>query len=203
MTSFLNEFRFTTQTRVVQSPLFVQWFWIFSKFILVLSKLFQIVPSAGTSVRKAERRPRKIHSRGKFSVCPTLHLFVATLGFSMLRLANVVHGCWQTSRWIFSEMNVLLSFVRYVIGRVGIIDYLASLIQLFSSIRYHGSRHQSSAMCIIMLGGRRHTPQPWSATKVGNPIPATIPVTKRNNQQTTHTSHYHSRPVEIFKAAMI
>ena len=35
-------------------------------------------------------------------------------------------------------------------------------------------RHQSSAMCIIMLGGEdRH---PWSATKVGNPIPATVPV---------------------------
>ena len=43
-------------------------------------------------------------------------------------------------------------------------------------------RHQSSAMCIIMLGGE--DTHPWSATKVGNPIPATIPVTKRNNQQT-------------------
>ena len=30
------------------------------------------------------------------------------------------------------------------------------------------------------------------------------PVAKRNNQQTTHTSHYRSRPVEFsFKAAMI
>ena len=35
-------------------------------------------------------------------------------------------------------------------------------------------RHQSSAMCIIMLGGE--DTHPWSATKVGNPIPATIPV---------------------------
>ena len=35
-------------------------------------------------------------------------------------------------------------------------------------------RHQLSAMCIIMLGGE--DTQPWSATKVGNPIPATIPV---------------------------
>ena len=62
-------------------------------------------------------------------------------------------------------------------------------------------RHQSSAMCIIMLGGE--DTRPWSATKVGNPIPATIPVAKINNQQTTHTSHYRSRPVEIFlKAAM-
>ena len=43
-------------------------------------------------------------------------------------------------------------------------------------------RHQSSAMCIIMLGGE--DTHPWSAAKVGNPIPATIPVTKRNNQQT-------------------
>ena len=35
-------------------------------------------------------------------------------------------------------------------------------------------RHQSSAMCIIMLGGE--DTHPWSATKKGNPIPATIPV---------------------------
>ena len=35
-------------------------------------------------------------------------------------------------------------------------------------------RHQSSAICIIMLGGE--DTHPWSATKVGNPIPATIPV---------------------------
>ena len=64
-------------------------------------------------------------------------------------------------------------------------------------------RHQSSAMCIIMLGGE-DTHQ-WSATNVGNPILATIPVTsnKNTNQQNTHTSHYPSRQVEIFKAAMI
>ena len=50
-------------------------------------------------------------------------------------------------------------------------------------------RHQSSAMCITMLGEDTH---PRSATKVGNPIPATIPVDqlqKEKNQQTTHTSH--------------
>ena len=35
-------------------------------------------------------------------------------------------------------------------------------------------RHQSSDMCIIMLGGE--DAHPWSATKEGNPIPATIPV---------------------------
>ena len=37
-------------------------------------------------------------------------------------------------------------------------------------------RHQSSAMGIITLGGE--DPHPWSATNVGNPILATIPVTK-------------------------
>ena len=62
--------------------------------------------------------------------------------------------------------------------------------------------HQSSDMCIIMLGGE--DTHPWYATKVGNPIPATIPVAKRNYQQTTHTSHYRSRPVEFsFEAAVI
>ena len=49
-------------------------------------------------------------------------------------------------------------------------------------------RHQSSAISIIMLGGE--DTHPWSATKVGNPIQATIPVTENNNQQTTQTSHY-------------
>ena len=38
-------------------------------------------------------------------------------------------------------------------------------------------RHQSSAMCIIMLGGE--DTNPWSATNVGNPILATIPVDQR------------------------
>ena len=36
--------------------------------------------------------------------------------------------------------------------------------------------HQSSAMCIIMLDGE--DTHPWSATNVGNPILATIPVMK-------------------------
>ena len=50
-------------------------------------------------------------------------------------------------------------------------------------------RHQSSAMCIIMLGGA--DTHPWSATKVGNPIPVTIPADQeQKKQQTTQTSHY-------------
>ena len=73
---------------------------------------------------------------------------------------------------------------------------------IFSPSDIMDLRHQSSAKCIIMLGGE--DTHPWSATKVGNPIPATIPVTKRNNQQTTHTSHYPSRPGgNFFQAAMI
>ena len=59
-------------------------------------------------------------------------------------------------------------------------------------------RHQSSAICVIMLGEEdTHT---WSATKGGKHIPVTLsrPVEtkKRNDQQTTYTSHYPSRPVE-------
>ena len=46
-------------------------------------------------------------------------------------------------------------------------------------------RHQSSAMCIIMLGGE--DTHPWSATKVRNPIPATIPITKKK-QPTNYSS---------------
>ena len=56
-------------------------------------------------------------------------------------------------------------------------------------------RHQSSAMCIIMLGGE--DTHPWSATKVGNNIPATIPVTKK--QPTNYSNQpLCSRPVEFF-----
>ena len=65
-------------------------------------------------------------------------------------------------------------------------------------------RHQSSAMCIIMLGGE--DTHPWSATKRGNPIPATIPVDqyqKKNNQQTTQTSHYAVATGEIFLIAAL
>ena len=61
-------------------------------------------------------------------------------------------------------------------------------------------RHQSSAMCIMLGGEDTH---PWPATKTGNLIPATIPVTKKNNQQTTHTSHYPNRPVEFFSKLQV
>ena len=64
------------------------------------------------------------------------------------------------------------------------------------TIRIMDLRHQSSTMCIIMLGEK--DTHPLSATKVGNPIPVTIPVDRyqQNNQQTTHTSHYTRGPVE-------
>ena len=60
---------------------------------------------------------------------------------------------------------------------------------IFSYIRYHGS--SSSIKCNVYhhVGGGDDT-YPWSATNVRNPILATIPVTKKNNQQTTETSHY-------------
>ena len=52
--------------------------------------------------------------------------------------------------------------------------------------------HQSSAMCFIMLVGE--DTHPWSATRGGNSIPATIIFDrqqqgKKYDQQTTHTSH--------------
>ena len=48
------------------------------------------------------------------------------------------------------------------------------LFSLFTLSNIMDLRHQWSAMCIIMLGG--DDTHPWSATKVRNPIPATIPV---------------------------
>ena len=54
-------------------------------------------------------------------------------------------------------------------------------------------RHQSSAMCIIMLGGE--DTHPWSATKVRNPIPATIPVTKKQPTRVSDSGYPGSVPV--------
>ena len=52
--------------------------------------------------------------------------------------------------------------------------YKISKILIFLFLSDMDLRHQSKAMCIIMLGGK--DTHPWSATKVGDPIPATIPV---------------------------
>ena len=63
-------------------------------------------------------------------------------------------------------------------------------------------RHQSSAMCIIMLGGE--DTHPWSATKVGNPIPATIPVDqKQKNNKLLKPANMQSTGRIVFKAVMI
>ena len=55
--------------------------------------------------------------------------------------------------------------------------------KFFSYIRYHGSSSSIKRHVYHHVGGK--DTHPWSATKVGNPIPATIPVTKK--QQTTLT----------------
>ena len=52
-----------------------------------------------------------------------------------------------------------------------------SFLSFFSLSYIMNLRHQSSAVCIIMLGGE--DTHPWSATKVGDPIRATIPVTNK------------------------
>ena len=63
-------------------------------------------------------------------------------------------------------------------------------------------RHQSSAICIIMLGGE-DTPVFGKENRPHTSHYPSIPVTKKNKQQPTHTSHYSSRPVEVVFAAMI
>ena len=47
-------------------------------------------------------------------------------------------------------------------------------------------------MCIIMLGGE--DTHPWFATKVGNPIPVTIPVTKKKQPTNYLNQPLCSRP---------
>ena len=60
-------------------------------------------------------------------------------------------------------------------GKVGkTVVHIFFSLSLFSSIRYHGS--SSSIKCHVYHHVGGDDTHPWSATKVGDPIPATIPV---------------------------
>ena len=61
---------------------------------------------------------------------------------------------------------------QFAIDGLNFFFYPLFMVLSFSTIM--DLRHQSSAMYIVMLGGE--DTHPWSATKVENPIPATIPV---------------------------
>ena len=61
-------------------------------------------------------------------------------------------------------------------------------------------RHQSSAMCIMLGGEDTH---PRSATKVGDPIPATIPTTKKTTNRLLKPATMQSTGRNFLKAAMI
>ena len=56
-------------------------------------------------------------------------------------------------------------------------------------------------MCIIMLGGE--DTHPWSATKKRNPIPATIPVTKKTTNKLLKPATMQSTGEIFFIAALI
>ena len=65
-------------------------------------------------------------------------------------------------------------------------------------------RDQSKAMCIIKFVGE--DTHPWSVTKVGNPIPATIPVDQKQKKTTNRLlkpATMQSIGRNFFKAAMI
>ena len=57
-------------------------------------------------------------------------------------------------------------------------------------------RHQSSSTCIINLGGDIH---PWSATKGGKPISATIPEDQKQQETTNQLLITATIPVERWK----
>ena len=66
-----------------------------------------------------------------------------------------------------------------------------NFFNFFLSIRYHGS--SSSIKCHVYhhVGGRRHTPVACNESREPHTSHYTSrPVTKKNNQQTTQTSHY-------------
>ena len=69
--------------------------------------------------------------------------------------------------------------------------YLQPPPKFFFSIRYH--RSSSSIKCHVYhhVGGRRHTPVVCNEKREPHTSHYTSrPVTKKNNQQTTQTSHY-------------
>ena len=72
-------------------------------------------------------------------------------------------------------------------------DHACSIFFCFSYFIFSLSdimdlRHQSSAMCIIMLGEKTHTPVLCNEHR--EPHTSHYPSNKNTNQQTTHTSHY-------------
>ena len=62
---------------------------------------------------------------------------------------------------------------RYILSTIVFLTHHI-LQKIFSLSDIMDLHHQSSAMCVIMLVGV--DTYPWSATKGGNPIPATIPI---------------------------
>ena len=75
-------------------------------------------------------------------------------------------------------MAYLISLISRLISNNAVVHY--PLLTFFNLSDIMDLRRQSSAMCIIMLGGE--DTHPWSATKVGNHIPANIPVKKTTNK---------------------
>ena len=67
--------------------------------------------------------------------------------------------------WALSKRSSARSHRAMAVAPMFFFSFLSDIIDF---------RHQSSAMCIIMLGGE--DTHPWSATKVGDHILASIPV---------------------------
>ena len=76
-----------------------------------------------------------------------------------------------TSHTVTSRRLIDLFFFIYFMG---LVLSTPRIFPFFPPSDIMDPRHQSSAMCTIMLGGE--DTHPWSATNVGNPILATIPV---------------------------
>ena len=111
-------------------------------------------------------------------------------------------------KWLVTERPCPNFFLLFFFSNFCIIRYHGSS----SSIKCHEKPNQISCIfvinrvpCVSSCWGRRHTHVVCNESREYHTrhYPSR-PVAKRNNQQTTHTSHYRSRLVEgSVNAAMI
>ena len=81
------------------------------------------------------------------------------------------------------------------------VEVCTFVVSFFFSIRYHGS--SSSIKCHVYHHVGGEDTHPWCATKVGDPITATIPVTKKTTNRLLKPATMHSTGRIFLKTAMI
>ena len=106
---------------------------------------------------------------------PAWHQFNADDLCHLRGLGSISRIFWQIALWICRILKGLFAeYLAFSNNSVSGCRICPHFLYFFPLSDLMDLRHQSNAMCIIMLVGEDS--HPWSATNVGNPIIATIPV---------------------------